>query len=165
MLQHRVEALLLADGGEGLVADAGAAQRSCAVAGMHLDPLVEHQELLEERIMEIAGKAPGLFLAEQIRAADRADKQRVAAEDPGRLVLLIHQDREVFRRVPGRVHELDRDVADAQPLTMRRFVVRIPKMRSGSGDGLGADSGQLAGSAGEVRVDVRLEGVGDAQAL
>ena len=121
------------------------------------------EQFLEQRIVELPGEFSRLFLAEQVRTSDRSDKQRVAAEDPHRLVRLAGEDGDVLRRVPRRVYELDRQVADADPFAVLHLVVRVSKIRSRTGEGSGADREQLARTAHEVGVDVGLERVDDPQ--
>ena len=122
VLQRRVEAPLRSDGRVRRGADAGAAKRSRAVARMHLDRVVQREQFLEQRIVQLAGKLPRLRFAEQIGTADGADEERVAGEHARRLAALARDDGDVLRRVPGRVTALE--VGDRRTSTARRRGLR-----------------------------------------
>ena len=134
VLQHRIEAALLADRGELLVADAGAAQRSGAMPRMHLDRSSSTRILLNSESYRSPARRRVMFLAEQIGPADRADKQRVAREQPDRFVGLARQDRDVLRRVTRRVDELDRQIANAEAFAVRRLMMGVLQVGSRSAD-------------------------------
>ena len=72
VLQRRVEAPLRSDGRVRLGADAGAAERSRAVTRMHFDRVVQREQFLEQRIVQLAGKLPRLRVAR----ADRDGRRR-----------------------------------------------------------------------------------------
>jgi hypothetical protein len=156
VLQHRVLRPLARDRGRGLLADAGPAQRSRAVAGMHLDPIVERHHA-SQRVEQIVGELPRLRLAEQIGAADAADEQQIAGEQPRRVAAVFREHCDVLRRVTGRVQERQRQVADRERLAIRHFVMRKLEAGARSGDDPDAALGELARAGDEVGVDVRLD--------
>ena len=165
MLQHRVLRALARDRRRGLLADAGAAERSGAVARMHLDPIVERHDPLRASRTAACASCARLRLAEQIGPPDAADEEQVAGEQPRRLAGRFGQDRDVLRRVSRRVQERQRHVADRQRLAVARLR-GASYSRSGAGPGVDARAGcgQLARAGHEVGVHVRLDRGDDGRA-
>src|SRR3546814_4955053 len=88
-----------------------AARRACAVTGVDLDTLTERQVAGEQSGIELGGQLLGAVLAEQVGAADVEVEQGVAGEQGEGLIALLavaQQQRDVFRRVAGRVDDFQR---------------------------------------------------------
>ena len=130
---------------------------------MHLDRVVERHQLVEQRVVQLAGEPPRQLRAEQIRTSDGADEQRVTGEHARRLAGLLDEDRDVLGRMAGRVQEAAREIADRDDLAVARFVVLAREIRSRGPRCLRAERRELAGAGHEIGVDVRLDRVRDPQ--
>ena len=104
---------------------------------------------------------------EQVRPADVADEQRVAGEHgPRRRVarVLPHDDRDRFRRVTRGVTDLERDVAEREPLPVGETVDReVGPGFVAVGDDRAGRGGELEVTGEEVGVEVGLDHPLDAQ--
>jgi hypothetical protein len=120
-------AALEADRRGGLEVDRGApAERSAQVPGPDLDLVVERQQPLVQGAEHHSGALAGLD--RQVGPGDVADEQRVAAEQrPGRAAAagVAQQEGGVLGPVPGRVHGLDRQVAELQHPAVGERLVRV----------------------------------------
>lgn len=117
-----------------------------------LDAVVEHRAEL------LGGDADG---REQVGASDIADEQRVAGEDAvrdGVVGVLVHEDADGLGGVPGRLHDLQGDVTEGDPLALGERADRVlglgPSAVSDPGAGLVRHL-QVAGD--EVRMEVRVD--------
>ncbi len=133
--------------------------------GVHLGRIVEREGPLIERIEELFRELSRLIVAEQIRPAHTADEQHVSREQTGWLIRLSHENRNVLRRVSRCVEELETDIAERDALAVLRLVMRIRQPGARTGDHSRADLREFAGARHEIGVHVRLDGVGDGQAL
>ena len=71
----------------------------------------------------------------------------------------------MFRRVPGSMKELEREVPERHPFTVARFVRREPQRRPGAGKDPCADGGELSRARHEVGMDVGLDRGDDLDAV
>jgi len=91
------------------------------VTGVDFDALTERQVAGEQRGIELGGQLLGAVLAEQVGAADVEVEQGVAGEQGERLIALLavaQQQRDVLRRVAGRVDDFQADLAEFQHLAI-----------------------------------------------
>ena len=178
-LEGRVEQLLVAQRAGGDRAQCLAARAAGAVAGQDEQVIREALQPLNgvkliARADLLAAGHPGGCL-QQVRAADITGEQAVSRENAHRLVSgarVGEQDAQVLRRVAGRVQRLQANAAQP-PLRA------IHQQRTAGGGGIGVlpvraahpaqeavrsgGRGQLARTADEIGMDVRLGHLGDAQ--
>ncbi len=111
----------------------------------------------------------GAVLAEQVGAADVEVEQGVAGEQGEGLIALLavaQQQRDVFRRVAGRVDDFQADLAEFQHLAIGSLAQLETVVRRAATDDLGAAAfGQRLGAGDEVGMDVGFDDVGDPQAF
>ena len=77
---------------------------------------------IEQRVVQVIGQPARLVSAEQIRATNGADEERVAGKDASGSIGFAHEQRDVLGRVAGRMQYVDCDVPDAQRPRRGRFV-------------------------------------------
>jgi hypothetical protein len=78
---------------------------------------------------------------------------------------LLDENRHVLGGVPWRVQQPARDVADRQRFAVRRLAKRKLQIGARSGQHGGAEAGELARAGHEIGMDVRLDRIGDRQAV
>ncbi len=172
--QRVVRALLLADGGHRLGREVLAARRTGAVRRVHQRVVGQRHQLVAQGVVERGTELLGgdADRGEQVRATDVTDEEGVARQDRGGSGALVtgrrrevpHHDRDGLGRVARRRQELQLDLAHRQSLA----VVDQPGGEPGCGrvteDDLGSCRGsELQVARQEVRVEVRLDHVGDGQ--
>jgi len=139
------------------------------VTGVDLDALTERQVAGEQRGIELGGQLLGAVLAEQVGAADVEVEQGVAGEQGEGLIALLavaQQQRDVLRRVAGRVDDFQADLTELQHLAVGSLAQLETVVRRAATDDLCAAAfGQRLGAGDEVGMDMGFDGVGDAQAL
>ena len=128
--EHRVEAALEAERGGGLGRHAAAAQRAGDVAGEELDAVVELAQALVQRAVE----RRSAFVARdrEVGPPAVADEQRVARQhEPGLVAARAvgDDDAAVLRAVPGRVEDVERDVADLDAVAVAQRPVLVDRVR------------------------------------
>ena len=165
--EQPVEAALEANRGHGLLAHPrAAAERPADVAGPDLGEVPEREEPLE-RPEEPAGALLGVDC--EIRARDVAHEERVAGDDePGLLAAAPVGDeiRGVLRPVAGGCKSRDGDLADRDRVAVgERLVLELDPCAGRHVDGGAGRLGQAALAGDVVGVVVRLEDVGDPEAV
>ena len=132
---------------------------------INLDAVVEHEQALGQAPVQVRRRR----LPPEVGTADVADEQRVSGQDEpglGTAALIRHQQRDAVGRVAGRVDHLEADAADAQLVVVLDRQVTEPRLRRGMHADRGARLGRERLVAGDVvRVEVRLDNVGDREAL
>jgi uncharacterized protein len=157
VLQHRVEAALLAYRGVWFVANPTSAERSGAVSGMDLHTVAKLEQLLEDRDVEIGGEFPSTFCTEKIRPTHRAHKQRVSGKHSLRISRMFDEERNVLRRVPWSMNRRQAHIADAELFAVVCFAMRNTQARSRSSYGDGTCCRQLTRSGHEVGMNMCLD--------
>ena len=115
------------------------------------------------------GRKLSIARGEKIRAAYVADEQGVACQHGERdlvAAMFVHKDTDRFRGVPRRGEDLERHLAEGQPLPVMQGLDREPDVGTSSvGDDRASPSRKLEMTPDEVGVDVRLDDPFDAQPL
>src|SRR3954452_9364115 len=125
-------------------ADVCAAERTRAVSRVDLHRVVESENPPRERVVQLAREHAHLFGTEQVRAADRTGEKRVAGKEPWRIGSAGYQQAHMFRRMPGRVKELERQIAERNPLPITHFVRSEPELGARPSVDAGADCRELS---------------------
>jgi len=171
-LEGVVGAALLAEGGDGFLAEGFAAERAGAVGGVDEAFVGEGEELgvegIEEHVAELSG-GPAEGGAE-IGSADIADEEGVAGEDGVRFVgigvAVEDEDGDGFGRVAGGFEDLESDLAEVEAVAVAEWGERV----LGFGGGTEADSGadavaELEMAGDEIGVQVGEEDVLDGEVV
>ena len=130
-----------------------------------LDPVGQRQQHAAQRLPEILGRRG----TAEVGASDGADEERVAGEDEPRLGgtrVVGHEQADRVGGVAGRVAGLQLDVAEADHVAVgeRRVREGHPGRAVHVDGGLGG-GGEVAVARDVIGVRVRLDHVGDGQAL
>ena len=162
---------LLADRGRSLRGQVLAACRPRAVGGEHAGRVRQSQQLPVERGVQLAGETVSSETngPEQVGPSDVADEQRVTCEHPIRQAApVVDHDADGLWRVARGLHDLEHDlpeldgvaVADGDDVVSHTALRRVAV--DDDGPGLRREL-EMAGE--EVGVEVRLDDVGDREAL
>ena len=116
-------------------------------------------------VIELAGQGLGREVGigggEQVGATDVPDEQRVAGENSVRNTVvgaLVHGDADRLRSVSRRRHDLQRDLAEGEPLPVRqRLDGKLDRCAGAVGDHRAGAGRQLEVAAQKVGVDVCLD--------
>src|SRR4051794_2994465 len=125
-------------------ADVCAAERARSVSRVDLHRVVEGENPRRERVVQLAREHAHLFGTEQVRAADRTDEKRVAGEEPSGIGAAGYEQAHVFRRVTGRVKELEPEIAERNPLTITHFVGGETERGARPSEDAGSDCRELS---------------------
>src|SRR5262249_24243769 len=120
-LERRIEAALEAAGRAGLAAEAFAACGAPEMSGENLEVIRQGQDLSVQALVKRGGELRFRAGPDEVGAADPAGEERVAGQDQPGLRgsgLVRDQDRDAVRRVPRRVQDRERDVAQIDPLAV-----------------------------------------------
>ena len=128
--EHRVEAPLEAERGRRLGRHPAAAERAGDVPGEELDAVVERAQPLVQGAVE---RSRALVARHrEVGPPAVADEQRVAGQDEPRLVAaraVGDDDAAVLRAVPGRVEDVERDVAHLDAIGVAQRPVLVDGVR------------------------------------
>ena len=163
--ERLVVALLEADGGDRLAAQAASAHRTRIGSGQHL-------EIIGQRLQPLHAakqRARALFGAGgKLGAAEIADHQRVAGQHEPWFVCsgaVGDEHRDVLRRMAGRVQHLDGDVAELKHFAIAHATEGKCYVGSGEQHVVGAGGfGERAAGGNVIGVKVRVDDVADAHA-
>ena len=140
------------------------------MGGVDAHVVVELQEEVVERTVQLLRQPAGLVLPEQVGPAHRVGEQAVAAEDGERrvgAVALGGEVRHVFGGVARRVLGGEDYPAQVDLVAVLQLLLREAVLRPALGTQVHlrrpGTVGQFAAPGQEVGVDVRLQGVGDRQ--
>ena len=161
--EERVGNALAPDRGKIGLADVSATERSGAVARMHFGGIGQREKLLGDGIVKIACELAHLVGAEEVRAADSADEQRVTGEHARIRAGLLHKHADVLRGVPRCMEEREADVANREGLAVANLVEVEVQIGARAGIRAGARSGELARPRHEIGMDVSFDCGNDIQ--
>ena len=136
----------------------------------------KHRKTFEDARVELLREFRAGLLAQEVRSADVADEEEVAGErEPGNLAapgLVVEKPGDVLWRVAGRVDCLESQAADAKHRAVDPAFVGVgwrpflSAERRGVNEEFSRGTGlELGRAADEVRVDVRLQHVANAETL
>jgi hypothetical protein len=171
-LERIVLRVLGADRGDGLHAEVLTADRAGPMAGIEERVLGQAQQLSVQRVIKHAGQRLGGHAngRQEVGAADVADQERVPGEHrvrPARVARQVDDDdRDAFRRVPGRLEDLQADIAELQRVAVlerMEVVVRLRASTEVDGRPHALLQFQMAGH--EVRVEMGQDDVLDREAI
>src|SRR5690554_502789 len=139
------------------------------MTGVDLDALAKWQITLEQRVIKFAGQPSFTAIAQQVGAPDIHVEQGVTGDQCKWLVALLvveQQQRNMLRRVPWRVHDLQAYLAKLQGVALGNLTkIELVSVGAPSNKlGAGATCERL-GAGDEIGVNMRLDHMGYLQAV